>query len=459
MTQGNGLSDAYTATLTRLKAQKGNKSILGMKVLMWVLYSERPLRTEELRHALGVELESTDLDHEGIPALQTLLASSLGLVTVEASSSTFRLVHFTLQEHLLSDSTLFNRPHSIIAEVSLTYLNFQCVRDLSPALDSAPTSMPLLKYASYYWAEHTKKGMTENVKKLALRLLDKFDEHISAHLRSLRHNRDRNNPSPKFHVEKGPIGFTGLHGAAFLGIVEIFAAVLEMKEWDVNIRDSSACTPLTWAAIRGHEEIVKMLLERGDVNPNLVHSGRDQTPLMWAAQLGHEGVVKVFLEREVVNPSQANSVYGLTLLYFAAVNGHEGIVKMLLEREDINPNQVLAGYSATPLSFAALYGNEGVVKILLEREDINPNIADTNDGRTPLSDAAARGYEGIVKMLLERNDIRIDIRDGRNQTALSLALSKRHDKIAGMISERAMKPATGDPGSQEPLQLSVRGRR
>jgi len=56
MTQGNGLSEAYTATLTRIKAQKGYKSVLGFKALMWVLHSERPLRTEELCHALGVEI-------------------------------------------------------------------------------------------------------------------------------------------------------------------------------------------------------------------------------------------------------------------------------------------------------------------------------------------------------------------------------------------------------------------
>src|SRR5205807_7950097 len=81
MRQGSGLSDAYTATLTRLKAQKGNKSILGLKVLMWVLYSERPLRAAELRHALGVEMGSADMVPENVPALRTLLASSLGLVT------------------------------------------------------------------------------------------------------------------------------------------------------------------------------------------------------------------------------------------------------------------------------------------------------------------------------------------------------------------------------------------
>ena len=88
MKRGNGLGDAYTANLTRLKAQKGNKSILGLKVLMWVLCSQRPLQAEELCHALGVEMGSSDLDPENVPALRTLLASCLGLVTVEASSST-----------------------------------------------------------------------------------------------------------------------------------------------------------------------------------------------------------------------------------------------------------------------------------------------------------------------------------------------------------------------------------
>jgi len=138
MAGGNGLSDAYTATLTRLKAQRGNKSVLGLRALMWVSYSERPLLAKELCDALGVEIGSTDLDPENIPAMRTLLSSCLGLLTVEASSSTVRLMHFTLQDHLLNDPTLFHIPHSTIAEVCLTYLNFGSVRDLSPTLDAAP---------------------------------------------------------------------------------------------------------------------------------------------------------------------------------------------------------------------------------------------------------------------------------------------------------------------------------
>ena len=455
ITQGSGLSDAYTATLTRLKAQKGNKSMLGLKVLMWVLYSERPLRTEELCHALGVELGSTDQDLENIPALRTLLASSLGLVTVEASSSTFRLVHFTLQEHLLSDSTLFHSSHSAIAEACLSYLNFQCVTDLSPVLDSAPTTMPLLKYASYHWGEHTRKGITENVKILALRLLNKFDEHISAQLILLPY--DRFLSIPRFCGKEGPIGFTGLHGAAFLGIVEILAAVLEMKEWDVNARDSTSCTPLIWASLRGHEEVVKMLLERGDVNPDLADEC-GLTPLLWAAMKGHERVVKVFLDRGAANPAQASPGYYQRAFHFAATHGREGVVKMFLQRGDINPNLPNTEEGRTPLSIAVEDGHERVVKMLLEREDVNPNLPDTNGGMTPLAHAASEGHEGIVRMLLERSDVDIDMPDDDGNTPSSWALIQGYNTISWMISKRGgTNSDSTDPGGRELLSWLAKG--
>jgi len=173
MARGNGLSDAYTEALKRLNGQARNESELGMNVLMWVLHSERPLHAEELRHALGVEMESEDLDHENLPDIQIVLSSCLGLVTVEASSSIVRLVHFTLQEYLLHNPTVFRSPHSTIAEVCLTYLNFSCLWDLSPTPDSISPALPLEEYASCYWEKHARIGMTEKVKALVLRLLNR----------------------------------------------------------------------------------------------------------------------------------------------------------------------------------------------------------------------------------------------------------------------------------------------
>ena len=436
MEQGSGLSDAYTTSLARLKAQKGNKSVLGLKVLMWVLYSERPLRAEELCHALGVEIESIDLDPKNIPSLQTLRSSCLGLVTIEASSSTVRLVHFTLQEHLLSNPVLFHSPHATIAEVCLTFLNFGCIKDLSPTDYLDPSAMPLLEYASCYWGKHTRMGMTENVTILALRLLDGFDKHISAQLLLLDYNENRG-WGPYFVRKRGPTGFTGLHGVSFLGIVEIAASVLKMREWDVNAMDCMGMTALTWAACRGYEEVANILLELKDVNPDQADTIYGQTPLSWAAEGGHEGVVEMFLEREDVNPDQADTKYGRTPLWWAAKKGHEGIVKMLLEREDVNPNQADTESGRTPLWWAAANENEGIVKMLLEREDVNPDQADTEYGRTPLSWAAEKGHEGIVKMLLEREDVnpnQADTEPGR--TPLWWAAAYGHEGTVKVLLKR-----------------------
>jgi len=494
MAQGNGLSGAYAATLSRLRAQKGYKSVLGLKVLMWVLYSERPLRAEELRHALGVEIGSADLDPENIPALRTLVASCLGLVTVEASSSTVRLVHFTLQEYLSSDPTIFHSPHSVIAEVCLTYLSFRSIKRLSPTLYWALSTTPLLGYASIYWGRHASRGMTENIKILALKLLDRFDEHISAHLLLL-HNWSWSFVVPYYSGATGPTGFTGLHGAAFLGIVEIVAAVLDMKEWDVNAADCMGSVALTWAAIRGHDGVVKILVEREDVNPDQPDTKYGRTPLSWAAEKGHDGVVKILVEREHVNPDQPDTKYGRTPLSWAAEKGHEGVVKillkrkdvnpnrtgnrrgrtplswaaaeghervvkMLLEREDVNPNEADAIYGWTPLLWAALNGHEGAVKVLLEREDVNPNEADTNYHRTPLLWAATNGHGGVVKMLLEREDVDPNQADALYGRAPLLWAAKRgHEGVVKMLLEREdVNPNQADTrGGRTPLSWAAEG--
>ena len=456
MARGNGLSDAYTATITRLKGQKGNKSVLGLKVLMWVVFSQRPLRASELCHALAVEFGSLDLDPKNIPALRTLLASCLGLVTIEASSSTVRLVHFTLQEYLLSNTTLFHSPHAAIAEVCLTYLNFRSVLDLSPTRPWPPSTMPFLEYASLYWGKHLSMGTTENVKMLALKLLDRFDEHISVQLLLLRYNKDRG-WDPYFGGEGRSTGFSGLHGVSFLGITEIVAAVLEMKEWNVNATDWAGVTALAWAAMRGNGEVVSILLKRGDVNPDEPDTRYGRTPLSLASGNGHEGIVKILLECENVNPDQPDTYFGWTPLGWAAQVGHEGAVKILLQREDVDPNLTdnMAGW--TPLLNAVYYRNDRVVKMLLEREDIDPNLADPTEGRTPLWRAADHGQDGLVRMLLEREDIdpnKADTEYGR--TPLSCAAGRGNASVVKMLTERNdVRIATLDINNQTPLSLAL----
>src|ERR1700761_3723587 len=98
MTDGMGLGDAYGATLDRIKGQGGEKARLGIATLMWISHAERPLKPDELCHALAVEIGSPNLNSDNVPSIGTLLACCQGLVTIEKEASSVRLIHFTLQE-------------------------------------------------------------------------------------------------------------------------------------------------------------------------------------------------------------------------------------------------------------------------------------------------------------------------------------------------------------------------
>ena len=119
------------------------------------------------------------------------------------------------------------------------------------------------------------------------------------------------------------------------------------------------------------------------------------TPLSYAAVCGHEQVVKQLL-REDINPDKPDNE-GRTPLLWAAMKGHESVVKQLLDREDVNPDKPDNG-GRTPLSWAAVKGHESMVKQLLDREDVNPTKPDKN-GHIPLWHASSGGHEGVVNLL------------------------------------------------------------
>ena len=116
--------------------------------------------------------------------------------------------------------------------------------DPLPASEEDMTKASLLEYASYYWVAHARIETTETGKSLAVKLLGQYDTHRSARLLL-----------SKIYCEEGrlcggngpqSVGFTGLHVAAFLGNPQIVAALLKIKDWDMNGRDFMGRTPLIW---------------------------------------------------------------------------------------------------------------------------------------------------------------------------------------------------------------------
>ena len=431
MTGGLELGDVYGATISRIKAQDGDKSRLGMTALMWISHAERPPRANELCHALAVQLGSGDFDVGNIPSMSTLVNCCQGLITVDKEGATVRLIHFTLQEYLSSRPDIFSKPHSAMAEICLTYLNYQPVKVLSTDPSPDTQSGPFLEYCSVYWGVHAKRELSDYGVALALELLKEDYSQTSAGLLA------QVKKFPHWHLNYRSV-FSGLHCASFFGIVEAVAGLIELKYYNINKGDFLGRGPLSWAALNGHLGVVEILLGQGEINPDKLDN-LSRTPLSYAAENGHSGVVEILLGREEVNPDKPD-YFNQTPLSHAAQKGRSGVAKILLGREEVNPDKP-DDDDQTPLSHAAVYGHEGVVNILLGREEVDPNKVDNYD-RTPLSWAAGNGHEGVVKILLGREEVNADWRGLLGRTPLWSATHNQRERVIALLqSHKAVSPS------------------
>jgi len=229
ITDGSGLESAYGETLSRIKGQGRAKARLGIAALMWISHSERPLKADELCHALAVEIGSPNLNKDNVPSIGIVLACCQGLVAVDKEASTVRLIHFTLQGYLRAHPELFSTVHLTMAETCLSYLNSQQVRALStsPAPDLQGT--PFLEYSSVYWGVHAKEELSDCAELLASKLFDDYNSHIS--IRTFL--KAREGWSYDIDFDK-PHSISGLHFASLFGIVEIVSVLIEVEGCDIQ---------------------------------------------------------------------------------------------------------------------------------------------------------------------------------------------------------------------------------
>jgi ankyrin repeat protein len=119
----------------------------------------------------------------------------------------------------------------------------------------------------------------------------------------------------------------GMHGL-FLAVQEPSPKVAEVLiRWprtNVEFRTAKDESPLMLAALRGHTDLVRKLIDRGgDVNKT------GWTPLHYAATGGHVEIIKLLLENHAY--VDAESPNGTTPLMMAAHYGTQDAVKLLLE--------------------------------------------------------------------------------------------------------------------------------
>jgi serine/threonine-protein phosphatase 6 regulatory ankyrin repeat subunit B len=105
-------------------------------------------------------------------------------------------------------------------------------------------------------------------------------------------------------------------------------------------------TPLAGAAVRGHEEVMEMLIAAGARIDSRCNRG--ETPLAIAAQRGHLGVVEMLLDKGAdINHEDLD---GNTPLIYAVNSGRKKVVQMLIQHEADPEHKNRHGHSAHTLA-------------------------------------------------------------------------------------------------------------
>ena len=421
--------------------------MLAKSVLSWITYAERPLTTGELCHALAVELGEDELDPDNIPDVEDLVSVCAGLVTVDQGSNIIRLVHYTTQEYLKRIRENWN-PTALqdIASTCLTYLTFNTFKSGSCASDKDFNDRvgqnAFIDYAARYWGQHA-FTVQQEVFELALSLLQDSNlvssvvQVMSVSKQSYRYSG---------YSQSYPTESVGLHLTARFGLLHLLRKLLHgLGEDDVEAdsKDGYGQTPLSWAARRGHEAVVKLLVEKGVDLDSKDRHGR--TPLSYAVGNGHEVVVELLVEKGV--DLDTKDRHGRTLLSWAAENGREVVVKQLIEK-GVDLDSKSDTFGQTPLSWAAEKGHEAVVKLLVEK-GVDLDWKDRYD-RTPLSWAAENGHEAVVKLLVEK-DVDLDSKDRHGRTPLSYAVGNGHEVVVKLLVEKGVDLDTKDRHGRTPL--------
>ena len=244
---------------------------------------------------------------------------------------------------------------------------------------------------------------------------------------------------------------------SFLEPKDLAASVLVCKEWHQRagpflykwyaiIQREKGNVPLQRAVVHGYDHMVAFFLRDKctDVNETereILHIHEGSPALFEAAARGNEKIVKMLLEREDIDVNIELRQSGLTVLYAAILygkrrdpgHGYTSTVKQLLQRPEILVNTRNEVGGNTPLMAAIKRRQANVVEELLRHPDIDVNIQDAA-GHTALHHAVFNntfGYredfwesslkEKIINVLIERGadiDVKLKIQDDERQTLM-----------------------------------------
>lgn len=452
------IDSTYDKAMERIQGMPTDHRDIAQAFLSWIAYTDRALTVSEVEHATVTYLMLEDdeaasaIDPDDIISANDLSSMCAGLVTVEGERIT--LVHYTAETYLNNTrEKWFPNAYSKLAKTCLTYLLFDAFdagacdgesEDID--FDQRTREYPLLGYASLWWGRFAYHTPYTQVRDKALDFLNS-KAHVDASVQALWYTDTTD--ALTWTAKKGA---TALHLAAYFGLAELVADMLEMAH-DIDAQDSLGNTALMYAAAEGHGAIMVRLLEAGASINITDHNG--SSVLHKTIFPGRTDSVRILLRRadldvNATNPSEDSQ----TALMLAAIWGHVCIVELLLKRVDILPD---LRAPKTALMFAAYYDDVAIVKLLLKDSRVSINIQDKLGGATALMFAVTGGCTSSVEALLDAG-ADAEITDGIHEggaTPLLRAIECNHLPIVRLFLQRDFDCTSRGRFNRSPLHVAA----
>ena len=216
--------------------------------------------------------------------------------------------------------------------------------------------------------------------------------------------------------DKSSYGVTPIISAAAAGNTEV-VEYLVAQGADVTAKDDWGKTALIYAANIDNPPLIANLIKLDKTAVNLPDNSGN-TPMIYAAQKGLDDNLKVLLSNGA-DVNYRNPATGLSAISAAAAEGNSSAIRLLVRtgKADVN----IADLSGrTPIFYAVEQNQEDALRTLLLL-GADPNAQD-NQGVTALMRASAKGRQNCVDVLLRQKNIKVNTKDFQDRTALTYSV-------------------------------------
>ena len=428
----------YKERLERVEQQKFDHSELARRILGWLTHAHRPMKVEELRHALAVKQGDKAINTQNLDMEDLFVPCCQGLVSIEKETQIIRLVHHTAQQYLDGNRlNIFPEMQAQILGTCLTYLSFSQIRRGRCSFES--------------FGEYGEVNKVANGKRIA----------------KWRFLPNRLSDFPFLHYAASNWGW---HAAGEVGsshvneiitflqspmLLESAAQVQDCDMWPISEGSTNRVRthlPLWVSGSFGLDSIASILLANTEaINVNERYGLEQNILLEQAVEAGNLGLVRVLLHAgaDIKLPRpELNTISRAErpILYTAIAHGHDAIVEALLLQRPFMQIEESVFYCA------AFREREAIIRSILDHSNDDSERVDR--AHQILFHAACLGKLSAIELALQLG-ASVSTKNTNGQTALFVAVEHgRYDAVEKLLSAGSITTER-DASSKSLLQVAV----